>query len=156
MRKRSNLPLKGDKESLYEGGIRGVGFVMSPLIEKPKREYNQYDKYHISIQSFILFFTTSSMNISLLSLNYYFEDYSTFLTGLLRFYPWQNTHKKFPRILTHSICGRQFPEVWNLPGIIYTFLRAYFMEHTIRQRMLLLGLIYYRLTSEYCSIIILM
>ena len=59
MRKRSNLPLKGDKESLYEGGIRGVGFVMSPLIEKPKREYNQYDKYHISIQSFILFFTTS-------------------------------------------------------------------------------------------------
>ena len=41
IRKRSNLPLRGDKESLYEGGIRGVGFVTSPLIERPHRECNK-------------------------------------------------------------------------------------------------------------------
>jgi len=30
----SNLPLKGKKEQLYEGGIRGVGFVNSPFIQQ--------------------------------------------------------------------------------------------------------------------------
>ena len=30
----SNFPLKGLKEQLYDGGVRGVGFVHSPLIEK--------------------------------------------------------------------------------------------------------------------------
>jgi len=37
----SNFPLKGKKEQLYDGGVRGVGFVHSPLIEKPDRESNK-------------------------------------------------------------------------------------------------------------------
>jgi len=34
----SNLPLRGDKEQVYEGGVRGVGFVSSPRLRKPARE----------------------------------------------------------------------------------------------------------------------
>ena len=29
----STYPLKGRKEQVYEGGVRGVGFVHSPLIQ---------------------------------------------------------------------------------------------------------------------------
>ena len=41
----SNYPLKGKKEQVYEGGVRGVGFVHSPLIEKPGMENNKLDNF---------------------------------------------------------------------------------------------------------------
>ncbi|KAF7285683.1 hypothetical protein GWI33_010178 [Rhynchophorus ferrugineus] len=38
----SNYPLRGVKNTLFEGGVRGAGLVWSPLIEKPSRVSNQF------------------------------------------------------------------------------------------------------------------
>ena len=36
----SNLPLKGARDTLYEGGIRGAAFLSSPLLAKTGYTYN--------------------------------------------------------------------------------------------------------------------
>ncbi|XP_023324785.1 arylsulfatase J [Eurytemora carolleeae] len=36
---RTNSPLTGGKESLYEGGIRGASFLLSPLLTNPGTKY---------------------------------------------------------------------------------------------------------------------
>lgn len=36
----SNVPLRGNKEQLYEGGIRGVGWVAGGLVKKDPRSRN--------------------------------------------------------------------------------------------------------------------
>ena len=38
----SNLPLRGDKEYLYEGGVKTVGFLTGGAIRKPGRVENGY------------------------------------------------------------------------------------------------------------------
>ena len=41
----SNLPLKGAKETVYEGGIRGVSFILSPLLRR--RGYTNTEMMHL-------------------------------------------------------------------------------------------------------------
>jgi arylsulfatase A-like enzyme len=42
----SNYPLKGGKNTLWEGGVRGAGLLWSPLIKQPQRVARQF--VHIS------------------------------------------------------------------------------------------------------------
>ena len=41
----SNIPLKGTKDTVYEGGIRGASFLMSPLLAK--NSYNFSGLIHL-------------------------------------------------------------------------------------------------------------
>lgn len=42
----SNWPLKGVKNTLWEGGVRGAGFIWSPLLQSRQRLFN--DLFHIT------------------------------------------------------------------------------------------------------------
>ena len=44
----NNWPLRGEKATLWEGGIHGIGFVNSPLLHPSVLRTSNYEMMHVS------------------------------------------------------------------------------------------------------------